>query len=270
MPEYLTKYMNIRTIAERMARGRAFKRSFKVGGVALPIFISPDAQLKYMKVGPNAFDADLILIAEKMLKEDSVIWDIGANVGVFTFAAAAIATRGTVVSIEADIWLAGLLRKTMRLDSYAAKDIRIVPVAISDNCGISGFNVAMRGRASNSLDSVDARISQGGVRETQYVPTLTLDTLCAMMPKPDFVKIDVEGAESLVIKGANNIIDSVRPVFYMELGSESEEIIERFKDARYFCKEVEGGEVCSNRLNNVFFVPIEQNDMISRLGALSI
>jgi len=234
----------------------------------MPIYISPDAQLKYMKVGSNAFDADLIQITEKMLHENSVVWDVGANVGIFTFAAAAVACKGTIVSIEADIWLAGLLRRTRRLEPYISRDIRIVPVAVSDVCGVAGFNVAMRGRAANSLDSVDARISQGGVREKNYVPTLNLDTLALNMPKPDFIKIDVEGAERLVIRGALSIIGEVRPVIYIEVGNDSDEIFECFADAGYVCKAFGGGDPDRSDLTNVFFIPKERDVMLSQVEAL--
>jgi FkbM family methyltransferase len=260
--------MNIRTIAERIARGRVFKRSFKVNGESMPIYISPDAQLKYMKMGKNAFDSDLIQIAEKMLHKNAVVWDVGANVGVFTFAAAAVAREGVVVSIEADIWLAGLLRRTRRLEPYISSDIRIVPVAVSEACGVAGFNVATRGRASNSLDCVDPRSQQGGVREKNYVPTITLDTLALTMPKPDFIKIDVEGAEGLVVKGGLSVIRDVRPVIYIELGAGSEEIYKYFVDAGYVCKAFGGGDPVKDRLTNVFFVPKENEVMLSRVESL--
>ena len=84
----------------------------------IPIFVSPDAQLKYLKPGIRAFDRDLIDISEKYLTSKSNVWDIGANVGIFTFAASSIANKGTIVSIEADVWLASILRKTACLKEY--------------------------------------------------------------------------------------------------------------------------------------------------------
>jgi FkbM family methyltransferase len=41
------------------------------------------------------------------------------------------------------------------------------------------------------------------------------------MPRPDFVKVDVEGAELLVLEGAHEMISQVRPVFYIEVGKEN-------------------------------------------------
>ena len=108
----------VRTIVERLSRGKVLKRSITVLGKPVPLYVSPDAQLKYLKTGRGAFDHDLISSAERFLAEDSVVWDVGANVGVFTFSSASVAYRGTIVSIEADIWLASILRKSASLDAY--------------------------------------------------------------------------------------------------------------------------------------------------------
>ena len=119
--------------------------------------------------------------------------------GVFTFAASSVAHKGTVVSIEADIWLANILRKTAMFKEYSNNTICVLPVAISNDNSIASFMVAKRGRASNALEAAGGRSQMGGVREKQYVPTLTLDTLLKTFPPPDFVKIDVEGDRKSVV-----------------------------------------------------------------------
>lgn len=142
----------LRRCAEKLSRGKSFKRHIYVNGASVPIFVSPDAQLKYLKSGASSFDQDLILIAEAFVEKDSVVWDIGANVGVFTFASAAIAKTGVIISVEADIWLAGFLRRTRNLSEFTSADIRILPVAVSSQNGVAIFQIADRGRASNALE----------------------------------------------------------------------------------------------------------------------
>lgn len=154
----------IRTIAERLFREKYIKRRISVNGKSIPLLVSPDAQLKYLKLGSGSFDKDLIDIAEKYLDSDSNVWDIGANVGVSTFAAASIACKGTVVSVEADTWLANLLRKTASFRQYSANRICVIPVAVSNANSVASFIVAARGRASNSLEaSVGFRSQMGGL-----------------------------------------------------------------------------------------------------------
>ena len=252
--------MNIlRTIVERLSRGKIIKRRITVSGKSFPIFISPDAQLKYLKFGSGVFDQDLIDIAETYLIDDSNVWDVGANVGVFTFAASAVAQKGTVVSIEADIWLANILRKTAMLKEYSNNNVCVLPVAISNENSVASFMVAARGRASNALELAGEGSQMGGVREKQYVPTLTLDTLLDNFSAPDFVKIDVEGAELMVVQGAPRLINEVRPQFYIEVGSDvSSQILNIFLSANYILFNPQGKRLIDTCAPNTFFIPEEK------------
>lgn len=83
----------------------------------------------------------------------------------------------------------------------------------------------------------------GGVRDYQYVPTLTLDTLLESLPQPHFVKIDVEGAEHLVINGASRLIDEVRPrpKFFIEIGRNyMDAILTRLTSSGYLALQADG------------------------------
>ena len=263
----------IRKIIQRISHGKVLKRTITVSGKPTPLYVSPDAQLKYLKVGIKAFDHDLIQIAERFLEENSIVWDIGANVGVFTFASAAVASKGTIVAVEADIWLASILRKSARLKHYRNSDIRVLPVAMSEADGTAKFIIAAAGRASNTLKSVygGGRTQMGGTREEQYVPTLRLDTLLTSMPKPDFIKIDVEGAELMVIKGASRITSEIRPVFYIEVGNEvSAKIFNLFAEQNYIAVSPEGEVLKGLCTFNTFFIPIENEKAQKYAGVLEL
>ena len=249
----------LRRIAERLSRGRIIKRKIYVRGKVLPIYVSPDAQLKYLKLGDGVFDQDLIQIAETYLKEDSCVWDIGANVGVFTFAAASVAKHGSVLAVEADTWLAGVLRKSALLSAYSKLNIRVLPVATSNKVGVASFMVSMRGRASNSLEIAGGRSEMGGVRELQYVPTMTLDGMLEDFGMPDFVKVDIEGAELMAIEGAEKLVNKIRPVFYVEVGADvSKQILSIFHAADYVAVDPDGSVLLRKCANNTFFIPKEK------------
>jgi len=214
----------IRQLAERLARGRVLRRTIEVAGRRVPIHISPDAQLKYLKPGARAFDTDLLELAERRLAADSVVWDVGSNVGTFAVAAAVVAHNGRVFAIEADIWLAGLLRRTAAEPVYAGR-IEVVPCAVAASAGVARFVIAARGRASNALEQGGGRSQMGGAREVVLVPTLPLDALLDALPPPDFVKIDVEGAELAVLQGAERLLREVRPSVYIEVDEASAEAV---------------------------------------------
>lgn len=212
--------MMIRRFAELISRGVVIKRRLPREFLSSPIYVSPDSQLKYIKPGKQAFDIELLNIALSEVTPNSVVWDVGANIGVFTIASAAIAKKGEVIAIEADIWLAGIIKKSLNIPQNRSLPIQILPVAVSDKNGVASFMIANRGRASNSLAVSGGRSEMNGAREVILVPTLTLDTLLDTMTSPDFIKVDVEGSELLVLQGATRILKDIRPEIYIEIGED--------------------------------------------------
>lgn len=227
--------MMLRKLAERLSREKIFIRRLPSKFSKTPLFVSPDAQLKYLKLGVKAFDKELLDITLECVNKGDVVWDIGANVGVFTFAAASIiGTKGRVLSVEPDIWLANLIQKSTRLRENQNLSVDVLPAAIANNCSIETFLVAARGRASNVLAKAGGRSQMGGYREKNFVPTFSLDELLKISEKPNFIKIDVEGAEVSVLKGAKKILSESRPVIYCEVGPEYRaEVTEIFHSFQY-------------------------------------
>ncbi len=223
-----------RTLVERLARGKKLKRRLPAQFKSTPLYVSPDSQLKYLKPGSASFDAELLEIAKLYVNPDSIVWDVGANIGVFSFAAASLATKGSVLAIEADIWLAQLIKQSAMLPKNRRLKLQVIPTAVSDSNGVATFLIAKRGRASNSLEGVIAGDQTGGVRDKVLVPTLTIDTLLEEFAAPTFVKMDVEGAEAVVLKGATRLIKEVRPTFYIEVSSSTQdEVTQLFLDNDY-------------------------------------
>jgi FkbM family methyltransferase len=215
----------LRSLLERLSREKSLKRRLPLRFGRTPLYVSPDAQLKFLNPGERAFDSELLSVLSEHIREDSVVWDIGANVGVFSFAAASIAGKGKVLAVEADIWLAQLIAKSARLRENQALPITILPCAVSDRNGVAAFLIASRGRASNALEVTGTRSQSGGIREKSTVPTLTLDTLLEFFDSPTFVKIDVEGAEAVALRGAGRLLSETRPVIYIEVGAGANEAI---------------------------------------------
>lgn len=224
----------LRSIAEKLSRGKYIKRRLPPRYGHTPLFVSPDSQLKYLKPGESAFDSDLLRIIDEHVREDSAVWDIGANIGVFALGAAGIARKGFVLAVEADIWLAQLMRKSLQLQQNCELNVQVLPCAVSDRNGAASFLIAKRGRASNALESAGGRSQTGGIREKVIVPTLTLDTLLDFFGAPSLVKIDIEGAEAMALKGARKLLSEIRPVVYIEVGASCiEEVTSIFHQAGY-------------------------------------
>jgi FkbM family methyltransferase len=226
----------LRTLLERLSRSRVIRRRLPARFGKRPLFVSPDAGLKCLRLNLEAGDSGLFDAAANCVRPGDVVWDIGANVGMFTFAAAnTVGPDGSVIAIEADTFLASLLQRSVQLPANADLNVKVLCCAASDDAGISKFLIAERGRASNSLEKSGHRSEAGGTRYEQYVPTITLDQLTETFDKPDFIKIDVEGAEPFVLRGAEKLLREHRPSFYIEVGKEqTEEVTQLFNNSGYY------------------------------------
>jgi FkbM family methyltransferase len=209
---------SIRNTMERLMRGRTFVRALPARYAPTRLHVSPDSQLKYLLPGERAFDAELLRIVDLWIRADSIVWDVGANIGVFGFAAASIARSGKVIAIEPDCWLAQLMIQSKMIPENSQLQIEVLCAAISKSVGVETLQIAMRGRASNSLAVAGGRTNQGGSRCEFSTVTLTLDWLLEYFAPPTFVKIDVEGAEQLVLEGASRLLSEVHPIIYVEVG----------------------------------------------------
>jgi len=176
--------------------------------------------LRYLKPRLTHVDPSLLRLVTEFVRPGFTIWDIGANVGLFAFTAAHRAgPTGRVVAVEADTWNVALLRRSGVLRTPASAPVDVIPAAVSDGIGFARFNIAVRSRSTNHLDGYGST-QTGGVRETQVVPTVTLDHLLDHFPAPDVLKIDIEGAEVLALAGATAVLER-RPVIICEVAAEN-------------------------------------------------
>jgi FkbM family methyltransferase len=160
-------------------------------------------------------------LATELIKVGDVVWDIGANVGYFSFAAAGVSgVKGRVLSIEPDYWLVELLHRSANANGDRMAKVDVLPVAVSNSQGIKRFHIAARGRAANYLEGANLREARAS-NASALVPTVTLDWLLEHCSAPSVLKIDVEGAEAQVLQGAERLLNTVRPAILCEVGSEN-------------------------------------------------
>lgn len=177
--------MSIRTLIERLSRHIVVKRRLPAKFGRGPLFVSPAAALSYWRLDLGKVDRMLLDVAFEHVRAGDVVWDIGANVGLFAFAAANLSgATGRVLAVEPDIWLANILRRSAGMDENRRLKVDVLPVAVTNAVDLREFNIAMRGRASNYLATSIPSPMAGGVRETQLVPTVTLDWLLARYLRP--------------------------------------------------------------------------------------
>lgn len=210
----------LRKLLEKLSRGIAFKKKLTAEFERRTIFVSPEGGgLRYWKPSLASIDPMLLNVVRNYVKPRATVWDVGGNLGFFALTAA-IKSKGNIVVFEPDLSLAHLLRKTA--DANPDLDISIIPLAVSNSDGIALFNIAERARSTNFLTEAKGSTQTGGVRQTVQVPTIRLDTALSWFnSSPQLIKIDVEGAEHLVLEGMRHILSTVRPIVVCEVTNDN-------------------------------------------------
>ncbi|MEZ0539265.1 FkbM family methyltransferase [Fibrella arboris] len=210
----------IRSLIEKLSRRVVFKRRLPSSFGGRSLYVTPEGGLRYWKPTLQYTDDGFFRLIETFVRPGDTVWDIGANLGLFLFAAAhKTGPSGQCLAIEPDVWLASLLQRSIQLNSDL--NIDVLPFALSDQVGLARFNIAQRARTTNYLDVVKGSTQTGGIRHSVLVPVSTVDTLLTQYGKPDLVKIDVETAEHLVLKGSVTLLSKVRPAIYCEVADEN-------------------------------------------------
>lgn len=189
-----------------------------------PMFVSPEGGgLRYWKYRLDSIDPVLLEVVRGFVKPGATVWDVGGNLGFFTFTSAIQSKGGKVAVFEPDISLAHLLRRTA--DANPDLDVSIFPLAVSDQDGAAQFNIAERSRSTNFLAEAHGSTQTGGIRRTLTVPTIRLDTVLNWLPAPDLLKIDVEGAEHLVLRGMEQLLTTIRPIVLCEVDADNQSFV---------------------------------------------
>lgn len=151
------------------------------------------------------------------IKEDSIIVDVGANVGRFTLPFASKARNGKVLSFEPDATSFSNLEKNCKLNSF--DNITLVNKGLgSKNASFQLFVVNKNNPGMNRIlndgSSHDSCSEIEVVKLDDYLNQLNLD-------KVDVIKIDVEGFENEVIEGAREVIVKYKPLLFVEMSNEN-------------------------------------------------
>lgn len=132
--------------------------------------------------------------------------DVGANWGVYAKTLSGLCRA--VHCLEPNPFLARMIARTLPANCHVQQ------AAASHSAGFATLHIPVTdGRMVDGLASLNTFDDRPV--ETVHVPTIRLDDITA--EKVGFVKIDVEGAEAMVLEGATHLITFVRPLFLIEI-----------------------------------------------------
>lgn len=162
----------------------------------------------------GVWDPSLTTFVENTLRAGDVFIDVGAHVGYFTLLASRrVGPAGRVLSIEPNP--IALKQLTQNVERSLRQNVLIRHVACGESQGL--VNIHLHTESNSSMASLSAANATGGT--VFEVACTTLDHLCQehALPRATLIKIDVEGAELLVLRGMNRILRDLRPVIVLEL-----------------------------------------------------
>jgi FkbM family methyltransferase len=163
----------------------------------------------------GAQESHVQTVLAKCVKPAMVTYDIGANVGFFSLIMARLVSpNGRVVAFDPLPENARQVAYNLALNRF--DNIMVRAEAVGDREDTAVFQVSSYSSMGRLKDVGVPPAKQKG---TIAVPLRSLDRLIEKerLPSPNFMKIDVEGAEPMVLSGATQTLATARPIMLIEL-----------------------------------------------------
>jgi len=189
------------------------RREIEHAGVRL-VFSIPDS-LSASRVATFSTKEPETLEWVDGMVEGSTLWDVGANVGLYSCYAAR--ARGCqVFSFEPSVFNLELLARNIALNGLTER-VTIVALPLTDQLGVSTLNLTST-EWGGSLSTFGQDYGHDGeaLRKVFAFQTvgISMADACGLLqiPPPDYVKIDVDGIEHLILSGGRELLLAVRGV----------------------------------------------------------
>jgi FkbM family methyltransferase len=175
-----------------------------------------------MRIYFNIMDVEVKRTISKYVHQGETALDIGANIGYFTLLMAhRVGSRGRVHSFEPNSPVCQRMAQHVLKNGFEDRVI-VHDCAVSNVSGSIQLSIYDDPGLSSILPRPDI---EGTVVEARVV---TLDGLFSSgeIGVPDFIKIDVEGAELFVLEGGEELIRQVRPIIVTEISPEQKKLFD--------------------------------------------
>lgn len=220
-------------------------------------------------------------LVKKIVKSGDTVFDIGANFGWYTIIASKlVGSTGKVYAFEMVPNIVKEFRRNMELN-HLEKNITVENIALGEKTGMIKYFYSEDQEMGNFQSDI---LLKGSRTLKEGVATmLSLDDYVRqnMIPKVDFIKCDIDGAEVLFLKGARKTIETKKPTIVVEVneraqkaqGHSCREIFEElgpfgysFFSLRFNLRPIEPGEFGRNFKDNILCLPIEKLDLLPELA----
>jgi FkbM family methyltransferase len=169
----------------------------------------------YLQEIGEEFEPDNIAFLTLLCDEDSRVLDVGANIGMTALAFSQICPRGQIAAIEPLPRTFRLLQRNVA--ESGVRNLKIFNFALGGSTG----TVVMQGHPSNFACSfiADNYTIPADDHFSYEVPVKRLDEAFSelSLDRLDFMKVDVEGFELEVFAGAKEILNTHKPIVFLEM-----------------------------------------------------
>lgn len=176
-------------------------------------FYAPSGLTRYRAKSFSVKEPDTLAWIEAF-RPSAVFWDIGANVGIYSVYAA---KRGAkVFAFEPSVFNLELLAKNIELNQLTGTTT-IIPLPLTDKTGLSRFRMTDPCQGSALSTFRESYGADGlALRENFSYQTYGIsieDFFEQFNPgQPDYVKLDVDGIEHLILKGGIGVLAHVKEI----------------------------------------------------------
>jgi len=165
-------------------------------------------QLRTAKV----YEPGVTSVIQRALKPGMTFVDIGANIGYFSVMASKIVgDQGRVIGVEPYAYNIKMLQKNISLNGCL--NVEVLPFALTDKKGFLTYDDS----AGNSGNVVALGEEFSAILESTLVYCVKLDDVLEQGANVDLIKMDIEGAEHLALKGMQKIINEQVPTIISEV-----------------------------------------------------
>jgi FkbM family methyltransferase len=155
------------------------------------------------------------------LPADAVIFDVGANFGIMSLQYARLAPQGRIYAFEPTHYAFSHLKRNLELNPALSGHIVPIQTFVSS---VSSKETDIRAYSSWKVTSEAKNqkhsIHGGTIKSAESVGVVSLDDFCGQneISRLDFIKIDTDGYEYEVLKGARQTIAELKPDIIFEIG----------------------------------------------------
>ena len=181
-------------------------------GSGLLLTLNPRYEAQY---AAGLYEVAMLKCLAAHLKQGDVLYDVGGHIGFVSLVGAQlVGLEGKVFAFEADPENASRIRDHAQMNSLP--QVEVVPAAVWSECKTLSFHRAPASSSRNT-GAVAGGTENASAEEMIVVEAVTLDRFALDHRPPTVIKIDVEGSEEEVLKGAETVFLTGKPLLICEI-----------------------------------------------------